>query len=285
MSRDADTTQLYSKIKETLVSIETLNDLIKGVENNESSFRSNPISSNADKLLRGVETMETNYEISLTNINQLIVLIDNMIKKSTPKDDSTITSLPSPESVNDMVKNFFMDKIKTRSPVPPFAGCYSYRQKTPKPYSFVCGKYNDFFPLMLTISFDPKTDMLTVIDSTDVDSNGVKTIELKSLNDWTPLPSVIPDKPIGRWEYSKNSTVLSLYKQSEAGDSWTNRFFKATVIKRPCDKAHDQEERGYILDFGDGIQQNVPEQFVVNYSESWSSVGEKALLKNYLNSL
>ena len=133
-----DNDQLYQRIKETFASIELLNDLIKGVENNETSFRSNPLPSNADKLLRGVEMMENNYGLTLTSVSQLIDTIDNMIKKSSSANDSITTSLPSPESAKDMVKNFFMDKIKTRSPpMPNYSGCYAYKQKQPKPNSFV----------------------------------------------------------------------------------------------------------------------------------------------------
>lgn len=281
-----DNDQLYQRIKETFASIELLNDLIKGVENNETSFRSNPLPSNADKLLRGVEMMENNYGLTLTSVSQLIDTIDNMIKKSSSANDSITTSLPSPESAKDMVKNFFMDKIKTRSPpMPNYSGCYAYKQKQPKPNSFVCAKYKDFFPLMITVSFDLQTQELTAIDTTDLDLNEVVPIQMNSIDDWTPLPTIIPDKPIGRWEHSKNSKVLSLYKQSDRDDSWTNRFFKATVIKRPCDKAQDQGERGYLLDFGDGIQQNVPEQFVVYFADAWNSVGENAILKHYLDNL
>lgn len=280
-----DNDQLYQKIKETFASIELLNELIKGVENNESSFRSNPLPTNADKLLRGVEVTESNYGITLTNVSQLIDMIDGMIKKSSSDNDSMTTSLPSPESVKDMVKNFFMDKIKTRSPpMPQFSGCYAYKQKNPKPNSFVCGKYKGFFPLMITVFFNMQTKELVVIDTTDLGVSEVTPVQLNSLDDWTPLPSIIPEKPIGRWEHSINSKVLSLYKQTDRDDSWTNRFFKATVIKRPCDKAQDQGERGYLLDFGNGIQQNVSEQFVVYFPDSWSSLGDNAILKNYLES-
>lgn len=285
MYTDQDSARFFKKISETFASIDLINKLIKGVENLETSFRANKTSANADKLIRGVETLEAKYESSLTNVSQLIDMIDNMIKKSSPANDSIATSLPSPESVNDMVKNFFMEKIKTRpSPTPIFAGCYAYKNKNPKPNSFICARYNDFFPLMITLAYDQQTRILTLINATDVEVNGVQPIQLTSLDDWTPLPTIIPDKPIGRWEHSKNSEILSLYKQNERDDSWTNRFFKATVIKRPCDKSQEPGERGYLLDFGENIQQNVPEQFVVNLPESWKPVSEKAILKNYLNS-
>jgi hypothetical protein len=94
--------------------------------------------------------------------------------------------------------------------------------------------------------------------------------------EWTPLTTVIPDKPQQRWEFSQATTVLSLLPQSQSthvdGD-WSMEFFPTKVVKRPCDRVGD-DERGYLLNFGQKSDEwrdsfVVPEQFVVTYPDTW----------------
>lgn len=97
----------------------------------------------------------------------------------------------------------------------------------------------------------------SVYDPTDIEA-GIQIIEIDRKN-VTPLPVIIPDKPLRRWEHAENAEVLSLWPN---GDDWTTEFYKARVVKRPCDRV-DEPERGYELEFEKGAEHViVPEKFI-----------------------
>ncbi|OHT12508.1 hypothetical protein TRFO_17536 [Tritrichomonas foetus] len=268
--------QFTTKLNQTFNSIDMVNQLIVAISTGETSFRQNQNLSKAEEIGRQINTASGHYKISLENVKSLINIVDELIAKSNESNGSYTLSIPSAESVKDMLKSFFMGRIKTRSsPMPMNCGCYAFKVKNPKPNSFVCARYNDQFALMIVVSF--VNQILKVIDPSDSENGGQNVIELTN-EDWTPLPTAIPDKPISRWEHSKDSLVLSLFKQTESDDSWTMSFYTAKVLQRPCDKTPDQGERGYTLDFDNGIVQNVPEQFVVNLPDAWKSLSKETVL-------
>lgn len=116
---------------------------------------------------------------------------------------------------------------------------------------------------MIVVQFE--NDVCSVFDPTDVD-DGIKLIHLKK-DEWTPLPTVIPEKPLERWEHGKETTVLLLWPN---GGECTTEFYRATVEQQPCERANDGE-RGHSLDFGDGSPVIVPGKFVVACPEIWKN--------------
>jgi hypothetical protein len=115
---------------------------------------------------------------------------------------------------------------------------------------------------MIVVQF--QNEICSVFDPTDVDGD-IKVIDLRK-DEWTPLPTVIPEKPLKRWEHAKESTVLSLWPSGDG--EWTTEFYKATVKMQPCERP-DNQERGYSLDFGDDSRAIVPEKFVVAFPDAW----------------
>ncbi|KAH0786955.1 hypothetical protein GPJ56_008953 [Histomonas meleagridis] len=95
-----------------------------------------------------------------------------------------------------------------------------------------------------------------------------KIIPLKK-NEWSPLPTIIPEHPSPRYEHPKGAKVLSLWMNQES-NQWSSIFYTATVSKRPCDRyKNDTEDRGYELTFFDGTTQVVPEKFIVSSKDKW----------------
>jgi hypothetical protein len=171
--------------------------------------------------------------------------------------------LPNRDEVQRMMQEFFKGKIKRRSaPIPTYCGCYAFRNPTPASNAFICANIKGTYQLMIVLGSD--NDICTAYDPTEVEG-GIKLVQMTK-DEWTPLPTVIPEKPIKRWEHARECQVLSLWP-SEAND-WTTVFYKAVVKLQPCDRP-ESEERGYALDFGEGNVKNVPEAFVVTFPDNW----------------
>ena len=68
-----------------------------------------------------------------------------------------------------------------------------------------------------------ENDTVYIID-TYANSSTTDVIELKS-DQWTPLPTIIPEKPTARWEHAKNDKVLALMPVERS-----RTFFPAIVI-------------------------------------------------------
>jgi hypothetical protein len=169
-----------------------------------------------------------------------------------------------------MLKTFFIGKIKTRgSPMPIYCGCYAWKVKNPHYGHFICARMNGSFLLMIVSSFEHQ--ICSAFDPTNI-ADGIKLISLVE-EDWTPLPTVIPDRPLGRWEHSKDAVVLSLWNETGSDDGWSTEFFTAKVVARPSDRA-GESERGYLLNFCESVNERdavriVPEQFVVGFPNEW----------------
>lgn len=277
------TIPLPQQVKDVTNSITTLNSLIETCQQTESHFRNNQNEANGTKLLRVTDKISQQYQESIRLVDALIASLKNLIEKSSLTNDNTETSIPSTNRINDLLKIFFLEQPKlSSSPYPPHTGCYAFRKKTdhPKKDSFVCARQNDKFILMIIIGSENK--LVDAIDTSDVEDN-VEPIKLENV-DWTPMPVNFPEKPQSRWEHAINSFVLSLYKTNPSvNDSWTKQFFRAQIKQRPCDIT-DDSDRGYMLDFGDGIQQKVPEQFVSNIPKEWVADSQKALLSAFFSS-
>jgi hypothetical protein len=116
--------------------------------------------------------------------------------------------------------------------------------------------------LMIVVKVDKE-----VCSAVDPTAGDIQVVELGK-NDWTPLTTVIPEKPQKRWEHANGAEVLSL---NPSGKEWTTEFYRAKVRVQPCERP-DDEERGYILDFGDGEKVSIPEKFVVYVPDPWKEL-------------
>jgi hypothetical protein len=223
------------------------------------------IPSKLSELQRLHRMIDQQYVETQQNVRELLQFTESLLTQSRETSlPSNGPTLPSREEVQSMMNGFFKSGIRKRSaPIPTFCGCYAWRNPVVHYGHFVCGNIRNSYILMIVVQFE--NESCSVFDPTDVD-DGIKLMELRK-DEWTPLPTVIPEKPLKRWEHGKDTTVLSLWPN---GDEWTTEFYKATVRLQPCERL-ENEERGYSLDFGDDSPVIVPEKFVVAFPEQWKT--------------
>ena len=258
----------YQKMNSLKGNIEQLDTYIKAIATHEQHFQPSRKDYQMKHIVEEIGKIHTliikQYDVSTACCRDLMQCVDTMINdcRNNVKTE-TDKHFPTSEEVAQMMQEFFKGKIKTKiSPIPMYCGCYAFRNKTPKEGHFVCAHIDDSFTLMIVSQFED--GICSVFDPAD---NEITVRKLKN-DEWTPLPTIIPEKPIKRWEHAKDSTVLSLWPNQDG--TWTTEFYKATVRLQPCERA-DCDERGYELDFGDNNIRIVPEKFVVTFPESWQS--------------
>ena len=264
-------TDFVVELKNIYDKIDEINTLISGISRSEESLRQNKQLGTAEQLELSIERVKERYSESIRGVGRLINVADGLIQHYNARSGSNAEILPSADSFRNSVKNFLIEGIKMKSaPIPQTCGCYSYKNTLMKPGMAICALHGDEFILAFVHQMSKEGNSMVALTPIGM-GDAVRTIELRK-GEWTPLPTMIPDKPIARWEFSVNANVLSLFKQNMDDDySWTMNFYKATVIKRPCDKI-DSGERGYLLSFGNDIQQNVPEKYVTHLSDAWAAL-------------
>ena len=195
--------------------------------------------------------------------------IDSMKSATKYKVTSKNNNLPTPSEATQMVNDFLHQNIeKSPPPLPMNGGCYSHRFKKTSPNQFICGSFQKSSHLMITSSYNEETQICYAFDPFTITTFEFDVIPLRK-NEWTPLPTTIPEHPNSRYEHPKGCNVLSLW-MNDSSNEWSNIFYPATVAKRPCDRyREDTENRGYELHFFDGSIQIVPERFVVPASDEW----------------
>ncbi|EAY21641.1 hypothetical protein TVAG_014080 [Trichomonas vaginalis G3] len=260
---------LMTKLKETINYVTTLNQLVTQIKQIETDFYQNPGQGIAKECETYQGIIGQTYDKSIDSVNTTINAIEQILEQRSKSGSRVETSMPTREELDGLLLNLFHGKPKTRhAPIPNYCGCYAYRSRTPSQNQFVCANINRQFLLMMVYKYE--NDTVYVIDPYTNSSN-TDVIELKS-DQWTPLPTIIPEKPIARWEHAKNAKVLALMPAEGS-----RTFFPATVIARPYDIVSDgnpDQIRGYQLDFGDDDPRIIPEQFVVNFPENWKSLME-----------
>jgi hypothetical protein len=250
-----------SKLTDTYRALSELNIAIRALASEEEKLYSTPNPTTTDIQILGGQIKES-YQSALSKISILRGMVDNLI--TTENDGSMEMILPSNEDAQNLLKTFIKGKVKLRAPpIPTNAGCYSWKLKTLQTGQFICYKAGpEEYILMVVLSFENETCL--AYDPTDLKS-GFKELEKDS---WIPMPTVLPEKAIARWEFQKNADVLALYPNEGDELGWTTVFYPAKVINRPCDQDNDPGTiRGYDLDFsqdGNDIRR-VPEQFVVKF--------------------
>lgn len=240
--------------------ISTWNQCIESLSSKENEFYQNPSLLLLDSINHlQLQIANLNQTLSKSFANSLSIL-DSMIEHEDKHLDAQIPSFSENQVI---VNHFFHEYIKKVSmPYPLDCGCQAQNNKNPKKGAFICAKSNRHYILMIVLKF-----VNNICYAYDPAEHDINVIQLKQ-NEWTPLPTTIPDQANPQYEYPKNSKVLALW--TDTNDEWTTEFYNATVILNPSDRGGDKSViRGYYLDFGEGNKQIVPEQFVVSHSEDW----------------
>lgn len=252
---------LLEQLNNLKTSVTNLDASVESLINGEAQFRNEPSVESADEIRDLEGSVAENYHRILEYIQSVSKALDALPEHTGTEVDP---NLPSREEVHQLMGRFFKGSIRRQSTgLPLNCGCNSHKIKHPQKGDFVCARYHNTCILMIVLEF--KTDSCRLYDPTDIDG-GIKWVEL-GMDDWTPLPTVIPERPTAKWEYSRGSQVLSLWR-SDPHTEWTTEFYKALVLERPCDRS-DFQSRGYLLDFGDGVTDVVPEQFIVAFPNGW----------------
>ena len=270
MLADQKRYELKSKLHEAISEMEVLNDCISSISTQEKRFLIEPSPVLGNQFQRLDDQINERYKTSLEKIETVIHLVNQMLTRETPNGDSMM-QLPSRNEVKSMLTTLFLGKIKTRKPpVPVHCGCYAWKSKEPHPGAFICAHYRNAYRLMIVMKWEKP--ICTAFDPEQI-ANGAEQVEQVELNleEWTPLPTVFPSRPLGRWEHQRGAKVLALMVEPGMSSGWPCEFEKACVIDRPCDRASESggndEDRGYRLDFNPGgppLLKIISEQFVVN---------------------
>ena len=251
-----NSSEFRNKLNLSTQQINELNELLK-----QYSYKQNE---NNNIILPELGSkIKDHYQIAIEGVNNLINLVDKLIGESTESDPN---SLPTLSEVRHLYDNFWDPKIKTKAaPIPVHCGCYANRNKQLNRGDFICGKYEDKF--ILLIVYKHHDDICEVFDPEKaLNENGeIHLFQLK-VQEWVSLPTIVPEKPLARWEFAKNSKVLSLWKDNAV---WTTEFYVAEVISRPCDNAERLDNRCYLLRFDESNEIEVPEKYVVHLDPNW----------------
>jgi len=268
-------TAFSNELKGAYDSVIELNNLIRSISTKEVSFNTCSVDQKGT-LAKEIDDIGNSilkgYEKSIDYFKNLRKSVDSLIQ-SQSSTQGNLSILPTPIEVSNMLQFFFKTKIKTKSsPIPAHCGCYSHRISHLTTGSFVCVKKETRFILMIVHQHED--NICIVYDPTEI-GNGIKLTEV-AREECTPLPTVLPEKPLARWEHAKSTTVLSLWPQESdtSGEEWTTEFYKAIVKSRPCDHNDETEkQRGYDLHFeddtGEDKEHRVPEQFIVAIPDAW----------------
>lgn len=261
------TWQLVQHLDFLQTDLNGLDASLESISNSEKRFWKNPSILEAEAVRTMGKKVDECYQTIIDDAQVICKIIDAIeVEESARRRKSVV--LPSIDEVPAQVGSFFRGNVKLQAGTLPInCGSHAYELKQPKGGDFVCAKLNESFILMIVLMLE--REKCLVYDPTDIE-DGVKVIELEN-SQWTPLPTVLPEVPIARWEHERGSSVLSLWR-TDTQSEWTTEFYSATVVERPCDRVTtDEATRGYVLDFGDELTDIVPEQFVVECPVAWWS--------------
>jgi hypothetical protein len=260
---------LLAKLRDTKSQLENLDDAFKALSRLQTQLTDSQ--SNLDGLNRLRNAIDSGYHTTHHRLAELLQTIDAVVgQEHHPSTPSVDSSAPTLEDAKSQLVRFFQEPIrKKNAPLPPYTGCRAFRNmKDVSQGAFICANHRDSFMLMIVVKVE--SDVCAAVDPTAGD---IQVVDLGK-NDWTPLTTVIPEKPQKRWEHASGAEVLSLYPN---GDEWTTEFYRAKVRVQPCERP-DDEERGYLLDFGDGEKVSVPEKFVISVPDWWKELPQGVMV-------
>lgn len=233
----------------------------------EQKFLSNPSLAAAEEFQKiDVSTTEC-YKTSLQSVSTVLSCIEMLMKQEGANQIGEHRTTES--EVSSKLANFFLGRIKTKPPpLHEYHGCFPHKATTFRRDQFICAKAHDTYILMIIEKWENK--ICTAYDPTNI-AGGIRLEQLPE-GTWTPLPTILPNLPHGRWEFPCGAPVLSLMVEPGKMSNWSCEFYKAVVVARPCDGIPEGQERGYLLNFGtedNPMIARIPEQFVVAHPQVW----------------
>lgn len=195
------------------------------------------------------------------NVDKMLAEMDNA-----PRSPHDMMQLPTRQEAERRLKEYFEPMPTKGPPLAIWAGCYARKildkaeQQKRLIGSFICARVYDTFALRVFLQWG-EAGGCTAFDPTSANPR----VEKFEPGEWTPLPIVIPEKPLKRWEHVAGTNVLTAIKRN---GEWTTVFFKAVVKTSPTDRP-DGGERGYELTF-ENESIIVPEQYVVQMPPDWA---------------
>lgn len=248
---------LFQMIKSMAENIECLKDQLTEYEDLSQNGETSHLQDLGKSILQTFSFSQTTVLEISTELNSILTQL--RLQANSDGDDSQ-----TPEKIRMNLKQFFKTSIIRSGPIPTYAGCFASRAKSNmKKGSFICAKIQDHFYLYIIESYT--NHICLAYDPADI-NNGIHSVSLKE-NEWTPMPLILPEKPVKRYEHTNASEVLSLYREKD-DDEWTTEFYKAKVIKIPSER-QGEDVRGYLLLFeGSEPPLVVPEKFVIQWKES-----------------
>jgi FtsZ-binding cell division protein ZapB len=258
--------RLLRDVQKSIDAVDQTIDTIKGFEQHAYQSHSDA-QSKIQSIERAAHALDDQYEQTQAVIGNALSLLETIrtARIAAPPASRVPSSdgLPSVPEVRQQLADFFTSEAKRKSaPLPKHAGCYAGFASKVAPGQFVCARLRHSYVLMVVWRSDG--DDYFLYNPADL-REGVRLIALPR-EEWTPLPTIIAEKPLKRWEHAKWNTVLSLRPD---GDVWTTEFFQATVALQPCERP-DETPRGYRLTFEDR-DIIVPEKFVALFPDNWRS--------------
>ena len=256
---DSSSREIRQKVDIAIRSIKRLSDCLMTIDPTEQRFLRDPSPATAESLKKIDAEVLRHYNESIESV-KAVINFDVILQEA-------YLGAPTSESeVINMQNRFFREEIKKQTaPIASTTGCWARKVTEYRPGNVICARHDNKFKLMIVKEWTPQR--VTCYDLTQAENGTVVDV---APDDCTLLPTMIPLKPQSRWEHSQGSTVLALPIESDM-KAWPSVFEEAVIVSRPCDDdgSGGREKRGYILEFADGVQRLVPEQFVAYYRENW----------------
>ena len=221
--------------------LDELDGCILKLDESEQEFNSKPSLLMIDSIDKQEIKISTMFHNTSKHFKNVLSILDSLIVDDKNSKDAEYFHVPSMNEAQVIINEFFKGNVKKAShPIPFNCGCCADKIKSPHPGDFICARCHNSFFLMIVWKFE--NQICYVFDPTALES-GVNIIELH-LEDWTPLPTSIPEIPTPSYEYSKSEDVLSLWKADNT--EWTTEFYKAKVLLRPSDKMNENRVKNRV---------------------------------------
>ena len=256
---DWSSREIRQKVKIAIRSISRLSECLMKIEQTEQRFLRDPSPATAESLKKDNADVLRQYKESIASVNA-VINFDAVLH------EASLGAPTSESEVMNLKNKFFLEEIKKQTaPIPGTCGCWARKVTEYRPGNIICASHDNKFKLMAVKEWTP--ERVTCYDLTEAENGTVVDVPP---DECTLLPTMIPLKPQSRWEHSQGSTVLALPIEPDM-KKWPTVFEEAVILSRPCDDdgSGTREKRGYILEFADGVQRLVPEQFVAYYRDNW----------------
>ena len=188
--------KLFQQIESTKDKIKQLNDKINQMAEHENHFIPNQGDSQNSDISRILHLIFGSFQESIGSVQEVIDTLTNLREEAIALQSNEL-QLPTTDKVKQMLRDFFKGNIKLRaSPLPVYCGCYAFKNKEIKEGNFICARiispdHKPHYYLYIVAKFAHNICEAYDPEKADTEMN---LISLKE-NEWTPLPTVIPERP------------------------------------------------------------------------------------------